>query len=91
MQDESEQQDLQDALDELVGQVEGMQVLLDFLLETLAMNVSGAGRKRLHDELRGLAEYFGDESEAIPFRRALRAIAQPRPHLRLVKPEHGDE
>lgn len=70
-------------LDELAGQAEGQQLLLDFLIETLAMNLAEGNRLVLRQELQKMADHFGNQSEGLAFHRAIRALAQP-PRLRLV-------
>lgn len=70
-------------LTQLAGYVEGQQLLLDFLIETLALNLSEGSLLVLRQELRKSADYFGEETEGLAFRRALSALARP-PRLRLV-------
>lgn len=77
-------EDLDRQLENVAAYVEGQQVLLDFLFDTLAGNLSEADRGRLRQSLRQLLEY-PDEEVMRPVRRVLDAIGTPKPRLHLVR------
>lgn len=83
---EEELRDLSAELEELAGYVEGQQVLLDFLIETLAANIADVSKAELRRQLQAMADHFGsEEPESRPFQRALSALSSQRPRLRLIR------
>lgn len=77
------------SLGNLAAYVEGQQILLDFLFDMLAGNLSETNRAVLRQSLRQLLEY-PDEEVTRPVRRVLEAIGTPKPHLHLVHPTRDE-
>jgi hypothetical protein len=81
---------LDNDLGDLAGYIEGQQILLDFLFDTLAGNLASLDQERLRQALRELLEY-PDEATQRPIRRVLKVIGTPKPHLQLLRGGRGDD